>query len=114
MGKYQDFHQVVAGKPITNQMMLATRSLENPAAFVYGAAKMHPQELDRISRISDPYQQAAEIGRLHEKMVKSRATISNAPKPIEQPKGNMPNKPVNDKPSIDSLILQHAAAKNKR
>jgi len=114
MAKYQDFHSVVANKPITKDMMLATRSLDNPAAFIYGASKLHPQELGRIAEIADPYQQAAEIGRLHEKMVRTHNGVSNIPKPITPPKGDLPNKKVNDRPSIDTLIVQHAEQKNKR
>jgi polyhydroxyalkanoate synthesis regulator phasin len=89
MNKYSDFRDVVAGKPITDNMMLATRSLENPAAFIYGAAKLHPQELERISKINDPYVQAAEVGRLHEKMVKQRNAASSQSRPLEAPKGDM-------------------------
>lgn len=113
MSKYSDFENVVAGKPITNTMMLATRSLENPAAFVYGASKLHPAELDRISKISDHYVQASEVGRLHERMVKERNMISKAPKPIEQVKSDMPNK-VNKGPSIDERIRMHANQKFRR
>jgi len=112
MSKYNDFHQVVAGKPITDSMMLATRNLDNPAAFVYGASKMHPQELDRISRINDPYVQAAEIGILHERMVKERKGITNAPKPIQAPRGDVPSRVQGNKQSIDQRIL--ADAKQRR
>jgi len=110
MGKYQDFHQVVAGKPITDTMMMATRSLENPAAFVYAASKLHPQEIERISRISDPYAQASEVGRLHEKMVKERRMVSAAAKPIEPVKSDMPSKSYHTSP-IDQRIAQHAKSK---
>lgn len=107
MKKYGDFHQVVADKPITDSMMLATRSLENPAAFIYGASKMHPGEIERISRISDPYVQASEIGRLHERMVKERKVVSAAPKPVAAPKGDVTQKVINQV-SIDQRIHQHA------
>lgn len=115
MNKYQDFEQVVskAAPSITPSMMLATRSLENPAAFVYGAAKLHPAELERISRIGDPYVQAAEVGRLHERMVKNRGVISNAPKPIEAPKSDITNKPIDNRPSIDQRIMEHARQKRR-
>jgi hypothetical protein len=113
MNKYQDFHQVVSGKPITDSMMLATRNLENPAAFIYGAAKFHGQELDRIAKISDPYAQASEIGRLHEKMLKSKNVISSAPKPLEAIASDMPAKTFANQPSIDERILQHAKQKRK-
>lgn len=109
--KYPDFRKIVANKPITDSMMMATRNLDNPAAFIYGASKMHPQELERISRIADPYSQAAEIGRLHERMVKNRNNASNAPKPVEAPKGDLPNKNYTP-PPIDQRI--HEYAKQKR
>jgi hypothetical protein len=93
-------------------MMLATRSLENPAAFVYGASKLHPKELDRISRIPDPIVQASEVGRLHERMVKERNMISKAPKPIEPTKSDMPGKVI-PKVTIEDRIHQYAKQKRK-
>ncbi len=112
MGKYADFHDVVAGKPITDTMMLAARNLDNPAAFIYGASKMHPQEIERIARIQDPYAQAAEVGKLHEKMVKAGRVLSNAPKPIETPKTSLPNK-INQQPSLESRIDSYAKQKRR-
>jgi hypothetical protein len=113
MNKYQDFQQVVYGKPITDTMMLAARNLENPAAFVYGAAKMHAPELERISKISDPYAQAAEIGRLHEKMIKSKNVISGSHKPLEAVSSDMPSKTFANQPSIDERIHQYAKQKRR-
>ena len=112
MGKYQDFHQVIAGKTITDSMMLAARNLENPAAFVYGAAKLHPAELDRIARIGDPYAQAAEVGRLHERMVKDHRNVTKAAKPLDTPKGDLPAKTYNP-PSIDQRIQSYGQSKRK-
>lgn len=115
MTKYQDFEQVVskAAPSITPSMMLATRNLDNPAAFVYAAAKLHPGELDRISRIGDPYAQAAEVGRLHERMVKVGRAASAAPKPIEAPKGDLPSKVINPQPSLDQRIFDYAKQKRR-
>jgi len=113
MNKYQDFHQVVQGKPITDAMMLATRDLENPAAFIYAASKLHAGELDRISRLSDGRTQAMEIGRLHERMIKERRQVSAAPKPVAAVKGDMPVK-QHEHPSIDYRIQQHAKQKFAR
>lgn len=113
MSKYQDFHKVVEGKPITNEIMLAARSLDNPAAFIYGASKLHPQELDRIARIDDPYVQAAEVGRLHERMVKARNVVSKASKPLDVPRGDVPQKTYT-RPSLENLIDQHAKQKRIR
>jgi hypothetical protein len=111
MNKYQDFKDVIRGKSITNSMMLAARNLENPAAFVYGACKLHPQEVDRISRINDPYAQAAEVGRLHEKMVKQHQAASKAPRPLEAPRGDVTQSRKNERPNIDQLIIADANAK---
>ena len=117
MTKYADFHNVVSplvgeGK-ITDSMMLATRNLENPAAFIYGASKLHSQDLERISRIADPYVQAAEVGRLHERMVKTRNNISNAPKPLDPPRADMPIK-MNNQPSLENRIDAYAKQKRMR
>lgn len=114
MSKYSDFNQIVADKPITDKIMMATRALENPAAFIYGASKLHPQELDRIARIEDPYILAAEVGRLHERMVKARNAQSKAGKPLEAPKGDVPVKQMNDYGSLESRIEQHAKQKRIR
>lgn len=112
--KYQDFESVVGkvSPSLTPSMMLATRSLNDPAAFLYAAAKQHAGELERISKINDNYAQAAEVGRLHEKMVKFRANLTNAPKPIEVPKSDMPHKPVNPQLTLEQRI--HDYAKQKR
>lgn len=114
MNKYQDFHQVVASQPISDSMLLATRTLENPAAFVYGAAKLYPQDLAKISHINDPIAQAAEIGRLHEKMVKNQTKLSAAPKPIETAKSDLPPKAVNPQLSIDQRINDYGRQKQQR
>jgi len=113
MNKYEDFHDVVRGKNITDTMLLAARNLENPAAFVYGAAKMHAPELERISKMTDPYAQAAEVGRLHEKMIKSKNVVSSAPKPLEVVTSDMPSKTFANQPSIDERIHQYAKQKRK-
>ncbi len=113
MNKYQDFHQVIAGKPITDSMMMATRNLENPAAFVYAASKMHSGELTRISQIPDSTAQMVEIGRLHERMVKENRSVSSAPKPLAAVRGDMPVK-QHEYPSIDHRIQQHAKQKFAR
>ena len=115
MSKYQDFEAVVsrAAPAITPTMMMATRSLDNPAAFVYAAAKLHPGELDRISRIGDALSQAAEVGRLHERMVKHRGVTSAAPKPLEVIKGDLPNKAIHPERSLDQRIFDYAKQKRR-
>ncbi len=112
MGKYKDFSEVTAGKPITDSMMMAARSMENPAAFIYAASKNHPQELERIAKIADPYHQVAEIGRLEERMKKARA-VSSAPKPPSKTVGDMTDK-GSPKRNIDDLIRRDAASRRRR
>jgi hypothetical protein len=83
MGRFDDFRDVISSLPceISNPMTLATRAMENPAAFLYAAAKRHPQELERISKLRDPYAQMTEMGRLEERMRKNRPT-TKAPRPL--------------------------------
>lgn len=109
MAKYTDFTDVVAGKPITNGIMMAARSMADPAAFIYAAAKQQPKELERIAAITDPYVLAAEVGRLEERMKKAR-TISKAPKPPTQTRGDMADKGMT-KSSLDDLIRSDAKRK---
>lgn len=83
MNRFDDFREVITSLPceITNPMTLATRAMDNPAAFLYAAAKRHPQELERISKIRDPYGQMMEMGKLEERMRKNKPT-TKAPRPL--------------------------------
>jgi hypothetical protein len=109
MSKYSDFTDVVSGKPITNGIMMAARSMADPAAFIYAAAKQQPAELERISKITDPYVLAAEVGRLEERMKKAR-NVSKAPKPPTKTKGDVADKGF-VKANIDDLIRHDAKRK---
>lgn len=111
MVKYKDFETVVRDKPITNAMMLATRSMNDPAAFIYAAAKQHPKELARIAEIQDPLAQGVEMGRLEERMKKAR-NLPSSPKPAKVISGDASNSlPQLD---IDARIAQHAKTKIMR
>jgi hypothetical protein len=112
MAKYPDFVSVVEGKPITDSMMRAARSMKDPAAFIYAASKQHPKEVERIAAIRDPYEQIAEVGRLEERMKKAKAT-SAAPKPLKGPIGDMADKGT-PKRNIDDMIRKDAQRKFKR
>lgn len=81
--KFDDFTDVIESLPcqISDPMVLGTRAMENPAAFLYAAAKRHPAELERISKIRDPYAQMTEMGRLEERMRKNKPT-TKAPRPL--------------------------------
>jgi len=103
--KYADFEQVVLGKPLTPQMVTATRGMDNPAAFIYAAAKTQSAELERISKIYDPFAQAIELGRLEERMRKARPSTTQAPRPIDTPKGDVSEK-VERTWSIDDKLRQ--------
>jgi hypothetical protein len=109
MQRFDDFIEVVGNKQLTDPMVLASRSMRDPAAFFYAAAKNHSAELDRISKLSDPYQQMTEIGRLEERMKKSKPT-SKAPKPISRVTGDMSDR-SDESRNIDDLIMLDAKQK---
>ena len=92
-------------------MMRATMGMQDPAAFMYAAAKNHATELERIASIADPVSQAAEVGRLEERMRRARATTS-APAPISSTKGDLPS--TEPKRSIEDLINQDAKNRRRR
>jgi len=113
IGRYSDFMETVKGKPLTDSMMMATRNMKDPAAFVYAACKSYAKELQQIASIPDPYYQAAEIGRLEERMKKAKA-ISKAPRPLSNIKGDMLEKNVKvERMNIDARIQEHAKSKRK-
>lgn len=109
MSKYKDFEAVVAGKPISNAMMMATKGMDDPAAFLYAACKQHPQELERIAKIPDHVQQIASIGRLEERMKKAKL-VTTTPKPSRKISGDASDKMPER--NIDQLINSHAKSKN--
>lgn len=111
MGRYNDFREVVSAKPISNSMMMATKSMPDPAAFLYAACKNHPAEITKISEIKDPVAQMVEIGRLEERMKKPRVA-TKAPTPSKKVTGDASNElPQLD---IDSRIREHAKSKIMR
>jgi len=109
INRYHDFENVVTGKRITEAMMIATRTMQDPSAFVYAACKNHAGELDRISKIIDPYAQIAEIGRLEERMKKGKS-LTKSPAPAKKVLSDIQD---NDKQreNIDDRIAQHAKSK---
>jgi hypothetical protein len=107
--RFNDYQQVVANQPITDAMVMATRSMQDPAAFIYAASKRAPQELQRIANIQDPLTQAVEMGKLEERMKQTRPG-TKAPKPVSraQEDASIPHK-NNKEPSIEELISRDAA-----
>lgn len=112
MSKYDDFVETMSKHLVTNDMLLSVRGLDNPAAFLYAAAKNTPAELDRISKIADPYQQVLEMGRLHEKLKKPKSG-SRAPRPLDTDRSDVSDKSA-PKYSIDHLIQTDAASRYRR
>lgn len=113
MNRFDDFREVMTSLPceITDAMTLATRAMDNPAAFLYAAAKRNPQELERISRIRDPYAQMTEIGKLEERMRKNKPT-TKAPRPLGRtPDDSISNAPKKVKDATGDDLLARADAK---
>lgn len=106
MGKFNDFTDVVAGQPITDHMVMATRGMQDPASFIYAASKRAPQELARIANIPDKYAQMMEMGKLEERMRKSKPG-TNAPRPVSRNQEDMgiTHKETKE-PSIEDLIAK--------
>lgn len=113
MQKYSDFNSVVENKQISPAFMVATKNLGNPAGFVYAACKLFPKEVERISQLPDSSSVMFEVGKLHERMIKTKGTESKAARPLEPNKGDMPAKAHNEL-SIDQRIIQHAKGKRQR
>lgn len=112
MQRYKDFHQVVNQVPLSDAMVMAVRDMEDPAAFMYAAAKTQSAELNRIRALTDPFAQAVQLGKLDEKMKKVR-TLSKTAQPLQPTKGDVSSK---DRPrqSIDDKIHQHARSRTRR
>lgn len=104
MSKFADFRDVVGQQPITDAMTIATRAMKDPAAFLYAASKRHSDELQRISRINDPYTQMVEMGRLEERMRKGKMT-TQAPRPLNVPREDATiREPESREPTIEDLM----------
>lgn len=113
MNKFDDFREVITSLPceITNPMTLATRGMENPAAFLYAAAKRNPEDLERISKIRDPYAQMTEMGKLEERMRRNKPT-TKAPRPLGRAQEDATSKvKAKEKDSSGDDLLARADAK---
>lgn len=112
MERFPDFVDVVSRQPVTDHMTYAMRGIADPAAFIYAASKRHPEELQRISSIPDPYAQIVEMGRLEERM-KRKPQATKAPKPVSRTKddGQLKIKDKKQGDSIEDLIAQSEARK---
>jgi hypothetical protein len=104
MSKFPDYVDVVGRQPINDAMVIATREMKDPAAFLYAASKRAPQELERISKIRDPYAQIAAMGAL-EISLKKVQPGTKAPKPMSRTieDAQIPHKSTK-KETIEDLI----------
>jgi hypothetical protein len=112
MQKFNDFREVITNlsNPITDAMTISLRALDDPAAFIYAAAKRHPQDLERISKMRDPYAQMTEMGKLEERMRRNKPT-TKAPRPLSRIADDtaMPEKKKSKEPTIEDLIAKSDA-----
>lgn len=114
MTRFGDFTEVVGGMPISDPMTLATRSMADPAAFLYAASKRAPDEIKRIAALSDPYSQMVEMGKLEERLKRQKAQTT-APRPLSRTKEDTSIKHKSEKePTIEELINQATARKLKQ
>lgn len=81
MDRFGDFREVVGNQPIDNAMTLALRGMKDPSAFIYAASKRQPGEIERISKLDDPYARMVEMGKLEERMRRNKPT-TKTPRPL--------------------------------
>ncbi len=81
MERFADFREVVGSQPVDDAMTLSLRGMNDPTAFIYAASKRHPQEIERISKLPDPYMRMVEMGKLEERMRRNKPT-TKAPRPL--------------------------------
>lgn len=115
MERFSDFRDVVSSQPIDDAMTLALRGMDDPASFIYAAAKRTPKELERISKLPDPYVRMVEMGKLEERMRRNKA-ITTAPRPLSRSNddGGMPEPKRKSEPTIEELIAKADAKKLAR
>ena len=111
MERFTDFRDVVASQPIDDAMTLALRGMSDPSAFIYAAAKRQPGELERISKLKDPYARMVEMGKLEERMRRNKPT-TKAPRPLGKTREDATTKPpVKQKDTTGDDLLARADAK---
>lgn len=81
MERFDDFREVVGSQPMDDAMTLSLRGMDDPTAFIYAASKRNPQELERISKLPDPYARMVEMGKLEQRMRRGKPT-TKAPRPL--------------------------------
>jgi len=91
MDRFGDFREVVGAQPMDDAMTLSLRAMADPSAFIYAASKRHPQEIERISKLPDPYARMVEMGKLEERMRRNKPT-TKTPRPLGRTKEDTTSK----------------------
>lgn len=111
MDRFGDFREVVSNQPIDDAMTLALRGMSDPSAFIYAASKRQPGELERISKLRDPYARMVEMGKLEEKMRRNKPT-TKAPRPLGRTREDASSKVIaKQKDTTGDDLLAKADAK---
>lgn len=105
-GRFKDYDQRLMSAPITDAMLMAAGSADDPAAFLHRATEVAMDDLKRISQIQSPYKQMTEIGKLEDKLRHKKAQ-TKSPRPGSRVKDDdtMPLKEEKE-PTPDDLIRQ--------
>lgn len=94
MERFSDFRAVVGAMPMDNAMTLALRGMSDPSAFIYAASKRQPGEIERISKLKDPYARVVEMGKLEERMRRNKPpAATKAPRPLGRTREDATTKP---------------------
>lgn len=115
MERFGDFREVVGSQPMDDAMTLALRGMADPAAFIYAASKRNPQEIERISKLADPYARMVEMGKLEERMRRTK-TVTKTPRPLGKTKEDTTQKikPKEKDSSLDDLLAKADAKRIAR
>lgn len=107
MERFSDFREVVGKLPMHNDMTMALRGMSDPTAFIYAAGKRQPGEIERISKLSDPYARMVEMGKLEERMRRNKPT-TKTPRPLGRTKEDATTKvqPKQKDTSGDDLLAK--------
>lgn len=107
MDRFGDFREVVGAQPMDDAMTLALRGMADPSAFIYAASKRNPQEIERISKLPDPYARMVEMGKLEERMRRNKPT-TKAPRPLGRTREDVTTKPPTKQKDVtgDDLLAK--------
>lgn len=111
MERHDDYLEVTAGYPLTQQMAFTMQELGDTGPAVSYYLGQHPDEAERISKLS-PARQSAEIVKLEEKVTTPQRKPSRAPAPVKPVGGG--NASADDDAPKDSDPPEVWAAKRNR